>query len=87
MTAKEDLKNQRISVLLHAAVGVVIGIVAPLIGLGYYVLAVAIAVAMVLGHATNKIVGKQKFVWWLGNGLFIYFLVVADMWIFVVNYF
>jgi hypothetical protein len=87
MTAKEDLKDQRISVILHMLVGAAIGLAAPLFGYGYYVLIAAVAVAIVLGHLTQRIVGKQKFSWWLGNGLFIYFLVVADVWIFVANYF
>ncbi len=86
MTAKEDLKNQRISVAIHAAVAVVIGLMAPLFGSGYYVLAAAMAVVIVLGHLTQRIVGKQKFSWWIGNGLFIYFFTVADVWIFISNF-
>ncbi|MBN1896655.1 MAG: hypothetical protein JW789_02910 [Candidatus Aenigmarchaeota archaeon] len=87
MTAKEDLKQIRISVALHVAVAFAIGLIAPFIGSGYYVLVASMAIAVVVGHVTQMIVGKKAFSWWFGNGLFIYFFVIADVWIFISNYF
>ena len=87
MTAKEDLKEIRISVLIHTVVAIVIGLVAPFMGSGYYVLGAAVAISILVGHVTQMVVGKKAFSWWFGNGLFIYFFVVADVWIFIANFF
>lgn len=87
MTAKEDLKETRISVLIHVAVASVIGLLAPFFTSGYHVIAAAIAVVIVLGHLIQKVVGKKPFSWWVGNGLFIYFFMIADVWIVIANYF
>jgi hypothetical protein len=87
MTAKEDLRAQRISVLFHTAAGILIGVAAPFFSSGYHVLALSIAIAVILGHLTQKVVGRREFKWWMANGLLIYFLVVADVWIFIANYF
>jgi len=87
MTAKEDLRNQRISVIIHSAAGVVLGLLSPYIGMPLYAFGLVLVAGLMIMHLAQRIVGKQKFVWWLGNGLLIYVLVWADMWIFVANYF
>ena len=87
MIAKEDLKKQRISVLIHSAAAVIVGIISPLLGAALYALGVVIVIAVLTGRMTQKVVGKQKFNWWVANGLFVYIFVWVDMWIFVANYF
>lgn len=87
MTAKEDLRNQRISVIIYSAAGAVLGLLSPYIGTPLYAFGLVLAVGLMIIHLTQRIIGKQKFVWWIGNGLFIYVLLWADVWIFVANYF
>ncbi|UCD02794.1 MAG: hypothetical protein JSV63_03350 [Candidatus Aenigmatarchaeota archaeon] len=87
MTAKEDLKKQRISVTIHAVAALIIGMISPFIGRPLYALGAALLVGVIVGHVTQRIVGKQKFSWWLGNGLIIYLLLWFDVWIFNVNHF
>jgi hypothetical protein len=87
MTAKEDLKHQRVSVLIHVLMGLIVGIVSPVFGSGYYALAFVIFGAILLGHGVQKLVGNRGFSWWIGNGLFIYLLVWVDVWVFIANYF
>lgn len=85
MTAKEDLKDVRMSVLLHAVVATVIGFSAQFFASGYYVLVASMFIAIIVGQITQRIVGKKPFSWWFGNGLFIYFFIVADIWIVIAN--
>ena len=87
MTAKEDLRNQRISVIIHSAAGAVLGLLSPYIGMPLYAFGLVLVVGLMISHITQMIVGKQKFSWWIGNGLLIYVLLWADVWIFVANYF
>ena len=87
MTAKEDLKKQRISVTLHAVAAVVIGAISPFLGRALFALGAAILVGVIVGHLTQRIVGKQKFTWWMGNGFIIYLLLWFDVWVFTTNYF
>jgi hypothetical protein len=83
----KEMKDSRISVLIHLVAGVAIGLLSTFLGMALYALGVAIVVAIVLGHMTERAVGKKKFSWWIGNGLFIYLFAWVDVWIFVVNYF
>jgi apolipoprotein N-acyltransferase len=87
MTAKEDLRHQRISVILHSAVALALGLLSPYAGRPLYAFGLVVMAGVITGHVTQRIVGKKKFSWWLGNGLFIYLLVWADVWIFIANYF
>ena len=87
MTAKEDLRKQRISVTLHAVAAVAIGILSPYMGRALFAVALAVFAGVVIGHVTQRIVGKQKFSWWMGNGFIIYLLLWFDVWVFMANYF
>ena len=83
----EDLKHSRISVLIHAAAGILIALISPFLGRALYALGVMIIAAIFIGRGTERIVGKRGLTWWASNGLFVYVLVWLDMWIFMVNYF
>jgi len=83
----EELRHSRISMFVHLAVGAFVGFISPLLGRALYALGAAIVVAMIMGYLTERLVGKKKFSWWLGNGLFIYLLMWINVWVFVVNYF
>ncbi len=83
----EELKHSRISVGIHLVAGAAIGLLSIMLGGALYALAVAIIVAVFLGHLTERAVGKKKFSWWVGNGLFIYLFAWLDVWIFLANYF
>jgi len=87
MTAKEELNDQRISILIHAAIAAVVGIISLYIGSVLYATVAAVAVAVLAGQATQKVVGQRKFSWWIANGLFVYVFVWIDTWIFMANYF
>jgi len=87
MTAKEDLRSQRISVIIHSAAAIALGIITNFIGIPLYAFGLVIVMGVVIKRLTEKIVGEQKFTWWIGNGFFIYVLVWADMCIFIANYF
>lgn len=84
---ENELKTARISIIIHALVGIVFGLISPLIGIAVYALGAGILVAMGLGRLMERFLGKKKFSWWIGNGLFIYLFAWIDMWIFVVNFF
>jgi hypothetical protein len=83
----EELRHSRISLLIHLVAGTAIGALSIVLGRALYALGVAIVVAILLGNVTERVVGKKKFSWWLGNGLFVYLFVWIDVWIFLVNYF
>jgi len=87
MTAKEDLKNQRISVVIHSAAALALGMLSPFIGRPLYAFGIVLVAGVLIGHFAQRIVGRQKFSWWMANGLMIYFLLWADVWIFIANYF
>lgn len=87
MTAKEDLKNQRISVTIHTVAAIIIGSLSPFIGNPFVAFAVVIFIGIFVGRMTQRFVGKQKFAWWMGNGLLIYIILWLVVWVFVANYF
>ena len=81
----DELKDSRMSILIHLVAGAVMGCVSVLLGSALYAIGPGLAAAYLLGHAMVRVVGKRKFSWWLGNGLFIYFFVWFDVWIVAVN--
>lgn len=83
---EEELKHSRISMLIHLVAGTAIGLLSTMLGMALYALAVAIVVALVVGRLTERAVGKKKFSWWIGNGLFLYVFAWIDVWVFVANY-
>jgi len=83
----DELKQSRISLLVHFVAGAAIGWLSTMLGMAMYALGMALVVAIFLGHLTERVVGKKKFSWWVGNGLFIYLFAWLDVWIFLVNYF
>ena len=87
MAAENEMKEIRISVLLHLAAGVAMGLVSVYVGSGLAAIAAAVVAGVIVGHVTQRIVGKKPFSWWFGNGLFMYFFVWFDVMIFIANYF
>ncbi len=83
---EEELKHSRISMLIHLAAGTAIGLLSTMLGMALYAVAVEIVVALVVGRLTERAVGKKKFSWWIGNGLFLYIFAWIDVWVFVANY-
>ena len=83
---EEELKHSRISMLIHLAAGAVIGLVSTMLGNVLYGLGLAIVAAYFIGRLTEKTVGKKKFTWWIGNGLFLYVFAWLDVWVFIANY-
>lgn len=83
---EEELKHSRISMLIHLAAGTAIGLISTMLGMALYAVAVAIVAALVVGRLTERAVGKKKFSWWIGNGLFLYIFAWIDVWVFVANY-
>lgn len=83
----DELKDSRMSILIHLAAGAVIGVVSPVLGMALYAIGIGIVAAFLLGHFMERAVGKKKFSWWIGNGLFIYIFVWFDVWIAAVNFF
>ncbi len=83
----EDLKQARMSVMIHIAVGMAVGWLSLMLGGVMYALGLAVVIAIVLGHLTERVIGKNKMTWWVSNGLFVYFFAWFDMWVFLANYF
>ena len=83
---EEELKHSRISMLIHLVAGTAIGLLSTMLGMALYAMAVAIVAALVVGRLTERVVGKKKFSWWIGNGLFLYIFAWIDVWVFVANY-
>ena len=81
----EELRQQRISVTAHTGLGLAMGFLSVFTGSGLYTSVAALAAVIVAGHAIQRAVGKNGFSWWFGNGLFIYFFVWIDTWIFIAN--
>ncbi|MBN2330292.1 MAG: hypothetical protein JXC85_00595 [Candidatus Aenigmarchaeota archaeon] len=84
---EDELKASRTSLIMHMAAGALLGLVSPFMGRALYAIGLGLVAAFVLGHLMERALGKRKFSWWLGNGLFIYLFVWFDTWIVAVNSF
>jgi hypothetical protein len=85
-----DLRASRISVGIHAVFGFLAGYLYLYLINGIYVAAVAIALLLVAGFISEKIVKKDMvkkagIKWWLGNGGIHFILVWAVTWIYLFN--
>ncbi len=85
MTAKEEMREIRISVALHLMTGVLMGVISFIVANEFMVMPVGIVIAVATGQLTQRLVGNKKFSWWFGNGLFLYLFTWLDVWIFMAN--
>ncbi len=83
---RNDLRDQRVSVIAHTLLAVAVGAASSFIGNGLYGLFAAIVAVGVAGHVIQKAVGNRGVSWWAANGLIIYFFVWFDTWLFIANY-
>ncbi|MBU0530428.1 MAG: hypothetical protein ABIH52_03425 [Candidatus Aenigmatarchaeota archaeon] len=68
----KDLRDARISVIVHTVVAVIVGWLSLFLGTFWYAFPLAIVVMIVLGVAMERVVGKRGISWWFGNGVVIY---------------
>lgn len=87
MIIVDDLAASRVSMGIHALVGIAIGYVSTFFPSGWYALILAIVVLIVLGWGIEKVVGARGRKWWVGNGAFIYFIIWIVSWVFFYNVF
>jgi hypothetical protein len=76
---EDELKDSRVSILIHLAAGAAMGLVSPLLGRALYSVGLGLVASLLLGHLMERVVGKRKLSWWLGNGLFIYLCLARYM--------
>ena len=81
----DELRDSRVSILIHLVAGAVMGFVSPVLPEALHALGLGLVAAFLLGHLMERFIGKRKLSWWLGNGLFIYIFVWFDFWIVAVN--
>ncbi|MCD6496663.1 MAG: hypothetical protein J7K54_05310 [Candidatus Aenigmarchaeota archaeon] len=87
MTAKEEMKDVRISIAVHSIVAILIGVLSPYLGRALFAVSIAVVAGLGTGKLTEFVVGKHDFKWWASNGLFLYLFVWFDMWVITANYF
>lgn len=81
----EELRHSRISLGIHVVVAMVAAWLSMLMPRAFYALILALALLMAAGYASERIVGKKGFKWWVGNGLIIYLFVWLAAWILLFN--
>jgi len=84
---EKDQKDSIITVTIHLAAGILLGVLSPMLGRALYAVSAALITMAVLRHVTYRVVGRKELSWWAGNGLFIYIFIWIDAWILAVNFF
>ena len=80
----KDLKDSRISVVVHAIAAVTVAYASVQMG-GLLAGVLGLAVLIALGFLLQKVTGKRGLKWWLSNGLIIYLFLWLVGWIFFFN--
>lgn len=78
-------KNERISVLIHTAIGILAGVASDYIGSTIYALALAVAILLVTGKGTEFVAKGEGLKWWAGNGIVPYVFMWLITWILLLN--
>ena len=81
-----EAMKEKISLVIHAIAGCVMGYVSTALNNPLYAAGLAIAVLLVAGYATEFMVKKKGIKWWLSNGGLLYLLFWLVMWVFFFNY-
>ncbi len=82
----QDLKSQRVSVVIHTVFGLLAGYLSLYFSRFWFALGASIILLLVVGLITQKTYAKGKDrKWWLGNGVAIYILVWLMAWILLLN--
>lgn len=79
------MKKENKSFSVYMAAGVAVGVISFLLKSQALALLLMVAVAAVLVKALDRLMGKEKFKWWLSNGLWIYFMTWIITWIVFYN--
>lgn len=79
------MENEKISVLLHSATGIIAGVVSNFLGAPVYALGAAIIVLYATGRTTEFVAEKEGFKWWLGNGVVPFLFIWLISWILLFN--
>ncbi len=86
MSMDQELKPQRLAVVLHTITGLIAGYLSLYFSRFWYALGPAILLMLISGFITQKTFGKGKDKkWWMGNGAVIYLLVWIMAWIVLFN--
>lgn len=83
----KDLKDARISVLVHTIAAIVVAYISLQLGTFWYAFPLAIVVLIFIGTLMERVVGKRGYMWWFGNGVIIYLFVWYVSWVVLANIF
>ncbi len=80
-----DLRATRISIIVHAVVAVIAGLISFQLPRALFGVAAGIVLLFITGFATERIVKKKGMKWWVGNGLIMYLFFWYITWVYLVN--
>jgi hypothetical protein len=80
-----ELKAGRITVGIHTAAAILMGWISPQMGSGWISGLLGIALLVVIGFASEKLVAKKGIKFWAANGIFIYLLIWLVSWTYFLN--
>jgi len=84
MDIMNELKQTRISLMIHAPVAIAVGWLSAF--LDHWVAGViGIAVLFACGYVSEKLAKKKGIKWWLANGIFIYVMFWLISWTVFLN--
>lgn len=79
------MEKEKISTLIHSAVGVGAGVLSSLVGRPIYGAIAAFVILYATGKATELVVEKEGFKWWMGNGVVPFIFLWLMTWVFFFN--
>jgi hypothetical protein len=80
-----ELKASRITVGIHTVFAIVMGWASMQLGGGWMAGIAGIAVLVVVGFGTEKLIQKKGMKFWFANGVFIYLLIWLVSWTYFFN--
>ncbi len=86
MNYEVETMKQRISIIIHAFAGILIGYVSIMLNNAWYSVGLAVAVLLVIGYGVEFLIRKKGIKWWLGNGGVLYLLFWVVSWVLFYNY-
>jgi len=85
MKELSELNESRISIGIHAVVGIVAGYASVLFDNGLYAFGLAILILIITGYVVEFLLKKKGIKWWISNGGFVYILFWIVTWVFFFN--